>query len=118
MPLGQEVSHDSEKHSLESGGALPNIILTEPIGKRVFLLDGDDNAFFTATIDGRKRVYRENILPTQISKTLLPLMFAAMKGSGGLPLNLCTYDPQLDSAICCGCYLSRFGSFRYCNRCK
>jgi len=80
---GQGVSQgrDSEKQteSSESGGGLPNIILTEPSGKEGLPSDGDNNASFGGTIDDRKRVYGENILPTRISKTLLQLMLAAMK---------------------------------------
>jgi Ca2+-transporting ATPase len=83
---GQGASH---RH-LPSGGGLPNIILTEPSGKEGLPSDGDDNTPASGSIDDRKRVYGENILPTRISKTLLQLMAAALKDkvlvcSGELP---------------------------------
>jgi len=78
---GVSQSRDSEKQteSSESGGGLPNIILTEPSGKEGLPSEEDNNAPYAATIDDRKRVYGENILPSRISKTLLQLMLAAMK---------------------------------------
>jgi Ca2+-transporting ATPase len=92
-------SRDPEKQteSSESGGGLPNVTLTEPSGKEG-LPDGDDNVPYTGTIDDRKRVYGENVLPTRISKMLLQLMFAAMKDkilvcTGERPLGLSTYNP-------------------------
>lgn len=70
--------HDSEKpHS--GSNDLPNIILTEPSGHEGRPLQQDDAAPYAATLEDRKRVYGENILPTRISKTLLQLMAGAMK---------------------------------------
>jgi len=57
---------------------LPNIVLTEPSGKEGRPLQ-DDTAPYKATLDDRKRIYGENILPTRVSKTLLQLMAHAMK---------------------------------------
>ena len=103
---GQSVSQsrDSEKQteSSESGGGLPNIILTEPSGKEGLPSGGDDNAPYTATVEDRKRVYGDNILPTRISKTLLQLMWAAMKDkvlvcSGELPQH--SLSQRLSSTI-------------------
>jgi len=55
----------------------PQIVLTEPSGN--IGAPTDDRSAFTASFDDRKRVYGKNILPTRISKTLLQLMWAAMK---------------------------------------
>ena len=89
---GASHSHDSEKQtdSSQLHGGLPNIILTEPSGKETRPSEGDDNAPYTATMDDRKRVYGENVLPTRVSKTLLELMATALKDKvlvscGGLP---------------------------------
>jgi len=77
---GDSASHgpDSEKPYSGSNG-LPNIILTEPSGQEGRPLQPDDAAPYTATLEDRKRIYGENILPTRVSKTLLQLMADAMK---------------------------------------
>jgi Ca2+-transporting ATPase len=55
----------------------PEIVLTEPSGN--VGPPTDDRSAFMASFDDRKRVYGKNILPTRISKTLLQLMWAAIK---------------------------------------
>ena len=78
---GRGVSQSRKQtESSQSVGGLPNnVILTEPSGNEGPPSDGDDHAPYTATMDDRKRVYGNNTLPTRISKTLLQLIFAAMK---------------------------------------
>ena len=67
-------NHDSQEH-IEK---LPDIILTEPSGETAPTV-ADDGAPFGATLDDRKRVFGENVLPTRISKTLLQLMWLALQ---------------------------------------
>lgn len=73
--------HSSENamHPGELSEKVPNITLTEPSGRESSPTGGDDDIPLTATMDDRRRVYGENILPTRISKTLLQLMADAMK---------------------------------------
>jgi len=67
--------HDSEKsHQSEKP---PEIVLTEPSGN--IGAPTDDGSAFNASFDDRTRVYGQNVLPTRISKSLLQLMWAAMK---------------------------------------
>ncbi|KAJ7592992.1 Ca-transporting ATPase [Mycena floridula] len=68
---GASQRHDPEK-------AVPAITLTGPAGdpKSTNSSNGDP---FTASFEDRKRVYGENVLPEHRSKSLLQLMFAAMK---------------------------------------
>ena len=74
--LGSSFRRGSGSSQFRRG--LPNIILTEPSGQEGNP-EGDDNAPYNGTIEDRKRVYGENILPIRASKTLLQLMAAALK---------------------------------------
>jgi Ca2+-transporting ATPase len=67
--VGASHPHDSEKP--------PEIVLTEPSGN--IAAPTDDGSAFNASFDDRKNVYGNNVLPTRVSKTLLQLMWAAMK---------------------------------------
>ncbi len=67
-------NHDSQEH-IEK---LPDIVLTKPGGETAPTV-ADDGAQFGATLDDRKRVFGENVLPTRISKTLLQLMWLALQ---------------------------------------
>ena len=71
---GSGASHSEKPHNNEKP---PEIVLTEPSGN--VGTPTDDRSAFTASFEDRKRVYGKNILPTRISKTLLQLMWAAMK---------------------------------------
>jgi len=71
--LGSGASHSEKSHNEKP----PEIVLTEPSGN--IGAPTDDRSAFMASFDDRKRVYGNNILPTRISKTLLQLMWAAMK---------------------------------------
>jgi len=70
--VGVPHSEESQHHEKP-----PQIVLTEPSGN--IGSPTDDRSAFTASFEDRKRVYGKNILPTRISKTLLQLMWAAMK---------------------------------------
>ncbi|KAF8150651.1 calcium-transporting ATPase [Crassisporium funariophilum] len=76
---GQGVSqrHDSEKK--RESEELPAIVLTDSNGKSSEPSAGDDSTAAAATMEDRRRVYGDNVLPTRISKSLLQLMWAAMK---------------------------------------
>ena len=58
-----------------NGGMLPVIVLTKP--NETF--SENDKLVFSATLEDRRRVYGENVLPTRITKTLLQLMWTALK---------------------------------------
>lgn len=42
-------------------------------------VDADDNPIFSATLDGRRRVYGHDVFPHRASKSLLELMWMALK---------------------------------------
>ncbi|KAJ7104244.1 calcium-transporting ATPase [Mycena belliarum] len=68
----------SHRHDLEKGeDSVPAITLTDPSGEKS--ADWDPKAAFAASLDVRRRIYGENLLPHRASKTLLQLMWAAMK---------------------------------------
>ncbi|KAJ3515894.1 hypothetical protein NLJ89_g1472 [Agrocybe chaxingu] len=71
---GASHRHDSEKECEK----VPDIVLTAPSGN-LSPPPPESGAPVVATMEDRKRVFGENILPTRISKTLLQLMWAAMK---------------------------------------
>ncbi|KAF9565395.1 calcium-translocating P-type ATPase [Agrocybe pediades] len=77
--LGASHRHDSEKQraSMDVKEKVPELVLTDPEGKHGS--PTDDGAAFSATLSDRRRVFGENLLPTRVSKTLLQLMWAAMK---------------------------------------
>jgi len=58
------------------GSPVPAIMLTEPEGRQAQV---DNEAALAATFADRQRVYGENVLPTRKSKSLLLLMFIALK---------------------------------------
>ena len=53
----------------------PVIVLTEPNETP----SENDKLVFSATLEDRRRVYGENVLPTRVTKTLLQLMWTALK---------------------------------------
>lgn len=71
--------HAESRKSADLPKHLPEIVLTEPSGNVGSPTEADDGAAFQATMDDRRRVFGENLLPTRISKTLLQLMWAALK---------------------------------------
>jgi Ca2+-transporting ATPase len=79
LGAGQGVSH---RHDPEKGGGndtlVPQIMLTEPNGGISSPTEGEHPAA-QATFEDRRRVYGENILPQRASKTLLQLMWMALK---------------------------------------
>ena len=58
------------------GSPVPAIMLTEPEGRQAQVVN---EAALAATFEDRQRVYGENVLPTRKSKSLLLLMFIALK---------------------------------------
>ncbi|KAL0954828.1 hypothetical protein HGRIS_003773 [Hohenbuehelia grisea] len=78
---GASNRHDPEK------GEVPGIMLTAPDSDEKRAIPGDDgdddndesSGAFRATLDDRRHVYGENVLPQRQTKTLLQLMWAAMK---------------------------------------
>jgi Ca2+-transporting ATPase len=82
--LGASHRHESQetkqRHSVDLNEKVPNIVLTEPSGKLASPTDSDDDSpAYHATLDDRRRVFGENVLPRRITKTLLQLMWLAMK---------------------------------------
>ncbi|KAF8972113.1 hypothetical protein BDZ97DRAFT_1752724 [Flammula alnicola] len=77
--LGASHRHDSETLKGDEHHNLPEIVLTEPGGQVASPTASDDGAAFKATIEDRRRVFGENVLPVRISKTLLQLMWLALK---------------------------------------
>jgi len=70
----------------DGGGGVPGIIVTAPEGdahsERGDSPDeasGDKDPAFSATLERRRQIYGENMLPHRRSKTLLQLMWAAWK---------------------------------------
>jgi Ca2+-transporting ATPase len=72
------------------GGAGPAIVVTDPAGDKMADRGGEaaaeakkaadaNPAAFEATMEERRRVYGENVLPTRKSKSLLQLMWLALK---------------------------------------
>lgn len=59
--------------------AVPAIMLTAPSGDTTTANQTESSDTFKATVDDRKRVYGENVLPTRASKSLLQLMWMALK---------------------------------------
>lgn len=71
---------------------VPEITLTEPGG--AVRSASDEGPAFRATLEDRKRVYGENVLPQRTSKSLLQLMWMALKDK----VLVRTLRPSL---ICC-----------------
>ncbi|KXN81316.1 Calcium-transporting ATPase 2 [Leucoagaricus sp. SymC.cos] len=65
--------------STRSKNDLPTITLTEPSGLVRAPSSTGDHPAFNATFDDRKRVFGENLLPRRRSKSLLQLMWLALK---------------------------------------
>jgi Ca2+-transporting ATPase len=68
---GASPRHDPEKDEK----TVPAITLTDSGGKA----QSPDGAAFSSTLEDRRRIYGANLLPSRASKTLLQLMWAAMK---------------------------------------
>ncbi|KAJ7178583.1 calcium-transporting ATPase [Mycena crocata] len=72
---GVGVSH---RHDPEKGEeTVPAITLTDPQGEKS--ADWNSTAAFAASMDVRKRIYGDNVLPTRATKSLLSLMYTALK---------------------------------------
>jgi Ca2+-transporting ATPase len=79
---GASQRHDRRE---DGGGGLPGIVVTTPEGKASGagverpqeIGDGDDSPAFHATLDQRRQIYGDNVLPHRPSKTLLQHMLAA-----------------------------------------
>lgn len=65
--------------SAKSRNDPPTITLTEPSGVVREPSNTEDHPAFAATFDDRRRVFGENLLPHRPSKSLLQLMWLAMK---------------------------------------
>ncbi|KAH9481469.1 Calcium-transporting ATPase 2 [Psilocybe cubensis] len=77
--LGHKESHQQEARTSSDHGNLPEIVLTEPNGKLASPTGSDDGTTISATLEDRRRVFGTNLLPTRVSKTLLQLMWTALK---------------------------------------
>lgn len=79
LAAGQGASqrHDIANLGTNEHSDVPVILLTDP-NERISVPSGNNNAF-AASMEDRRRVYGENVLPTRITKTLLQLMWAALK---------------------------------------
>ncbi|KAJ7773119.1 hypothetical protein B0H16DRAFT_1304903 [Mycena metata] len=72
---GVGVSH---RHDPETGEEpVPAITLTDPGGEKS--TNWTSTAAFAASLDVRRRVYGENVLPRRATKSLLSLMYTALK---------------------------------------
>ncbi|KAJ7158854.1 hypothetical protein C8R46DRAFT_1002629 [Mycena filopes] len=72
---GVGVSH---RHDPEKGEEpVPAITLTDPEGEKS--TNWTSTAAFAASLDVRRRVYGENVLPRRATKSLLSLMYTALK---------------------------------------
>ena len=74
--LGTHPEHGLTTKPLHTGWKLPQGADQEA---SYSLPSGEDNAPYSGTMDDRKRVYGEKVLPVRTSKTLLQLMAAALK---------------------------------------
>ncbi|KAJ2926822.1 hypothetical protein H1R20_g10267, partial [Candolleomyces eurysporus] len=76
---GASQRHDSDTQYAEKE-KVPEIMLTAPSGQTVTATPQDEDPHASkAPMEDRKRVYGENVLPTRPSKTLLQLMWMALK---------------------------------------
>ncbi|KAJ7034956.1 Ca-transporting ATPase [Mycena alexandri] len=71
---GASLARATTSGSSPGEGAAPAITLTDPDDEK-----GDARAAFAASLDVRRRVYGENVLPRRATKSLLSLMYAALK---------------------------------------
>ncbi|KAJ7052601.1 Ca-transporting ATPase [Mycena amicta] len=68
----------SQRHDPEKGAdTVPAITLTDPEGEKS--TDWNSAAAFAASLNVRRRVYSENVLPRRKTKSLLSLMYTALK---------------------------------------
>ncbi|KAF7316904.1 Calcium-transporting ATPase [Mycena chlorophos] len=68
----------SHRHDPEKGAeTVPAITLTDPEGEKS--TDWDSKPAFAASLDVRRRAYGENLLPRRKTKSLLSLMYTALK---------------------------------------
>ncbi|KAF9000698.1 calcium-translocating P-type ATPase [Cyathus striatus] len=72
---GASHRHDTEKADID----VPAITVTEPHGAISVPASVDNPSVYTAPLVDRRRVYGENVLPQRASKSLLQLMWLAMK---------------------------------------
>ena len=89
-----------------NGGTPPAILLTKPNETP----SETDKLVYFATLEDRRRVYGENVLPTRITKTLLQIMWAALKDkvlvNNSFPVCLSAHSNSIvvDSAVDCCCH--------------
>ncbi|KAF8638702.1 hypothetical protein AX17_001997 [Amanita inopinata Kibby_2008] len=76
--LGASHRHDTTQDMIMME-KLPQLTLTDPSGTVKPALGISDNLAYLATLHDRRRVYGENVLPHRSSKTLLQLMWSALK---------------------------------------
>jgi Ca2+-transporting ATPase len=68
----------SHRHDPEKGEeTVPAITLTDPEGEKS--TNWTSTAAFAASLDIRRRIYGANVLPRRASKSLLSLMYTALK---------------------------------------
>jgi Ca2+-transporting ATPase len=69
----------------DTSDSLPGIVVTSPAGdvdsggEKAPQDFDEDGPAYSATLDRRRKVYGENIIPQRLSKTLLQLMWLALK---------------------------------------
>jgi P-type Ca2+ transporter type 2C len=74
----------SQRHEREDGDAVPGIVVTPPdelksSGKGDDDDEDNDDPAFSASLEDRRRVYGPNVLPHRATKSLLTLMWLALK---------------------------------------
>ena len=87
---GAGASQRHDRHAETTAGDVPKLVVTGPGGEEgggapiseassVVGADDEDGPTYTATLQDRRRVYGENTLPTRKTKSLLELMWLALK---------------------------------------
>ncbi|KAH9902643.1 calcium-translocating P-type ATPase [Cubamyces lactineus] len=87
---GTGASQRHDRHAETTAGDVPKLVVTGPGGEEsggapiseassVAGADDQDGPTYTATLQDRRRVYGENTLPTRKTKSLLELMWLALK---------------------------------------
>lgn len=95
--------------SANSNKDLPTITLTEPSGIVREPSNQDDHPAYHTTLDDRKRIYGENLLPQRPSKSLLQLMWLALKDKV-----LVRFIPFLHLCVCSEGSVTIGSSFNRC----
>lgn len=98
---------------------MPGIVVTGPeddgVGGKPDDEDDEDNPIFSATLDEQRRVYGQNVLPHRALKSLLALMWMALKDKVLVSVLCSLHIPfEIQWCMCIGSLVdcgSRFACF-------